>query len=164
MLVKNWMSKKLITADINDTMMDAVKLLKKHKILMLPVMKKGKLVGIVTDRDLKEGSASEATSLDIHELINLKNKTKVSEIMTRNPITVEPDYTVEETAEILLNNKISGAPVVDQKGELVGMITQTNILKALVSLAALSKKYILCLLAKTQIGMHEGGGRGYPEI
>jgi acetoin utilization protein AcuB len=164
MLVKNWMSKNVVTVDGNDSMMDAIRLLKQHNIRMLPVVKEGKLGGIVTERDLKEASASDATSLEIHELINLKNKTKVSEIMTRNPITVAPDYTVEETAEILLNNKISGAPVVDQKGELVGMITQTNILKALVSLAALSKKYILCLLAKTQIGMHEGGGRGYPEI
>jgi acetoin utilization protein AcuB len=164
MLVKNWMSKKLITADIDDTMMNAVKLLKEHNIRMLPVMKKGKLVGVVTDRDLKEASASDAKSLEIHEIINLKNKTKVSEIMTKNPITVAPDYTVEETVEIFLNNKISGAPVVDQKGELVGTITQTNIFKALLSLTALSKKYILCLLARGQIGMHEGGGRGYPEI
>ena len=60
MLVKNWMSKNIITVDENDSMQDATKLLKEHDIRMLPVMKKAKLVGIVTDRDLKKASASDA--------------------------------------------------------------------------------------------------------
>lgn len=154
MLVKNWMSKNVVTVDGNDSMMDAIRLLKEHNIRMLPVVKEGKLVGIVTDSDLKEASASDATSMEIHELINLKNKTKVSEIMTKNPITVALDYTVEETAEIFLNNKISGIPVVDHEGQIVGTITETDILKALVSLTALSKKYILCLSARRQTGIH----------
>ncbi|MBL7174579.1 MAG: CBS domain-containing protein [Desulfobacteraceae bacterium] len=142
MLVKNWMSKKVVTVDINDSMQDAVGLIKEHEIRMLPVMKKGKLVGIITDRDLKEASASDATSLEIHELLYLLTKIKVSDIMTKNPITVPPDYTVEETAQILLENKISGAPVVDDKGQIVGTITQTDIFKVLVSLTGLSKRGI----------------------
>lgn len=62
--------------------------------------------------------------------------------MTKDPITVPPDYTVEETAQILLENKISGAPVVDDMGQIVGVITQTDLFKVLVSLTGLNKKGI----------------------
>jgi len=134
MLVKNWMSKNVITADINDSMQVAMKYLKEHDIRMLPVMKKGKLVGIVTDRDLKKASASDATTLEVHELLYLLMKIKVKDIMTRDVITVPPDYTVEETAQVLQKNRISGAPVVDADGQLVGTITQTDLFRVLISL------------------------------
>ena len=62
MLVKNWMSKKVITIDVKDSMQDAMRLLKENDIRMLPVMKKGELAGIITDRDLKRASASDATN------------------------------------------------------------------------------------------------------
>ncbi len=119
MLVKNWMSKNVITINVDDSMQEAVNSLKQHDIRMLPVMKKGKLVGIVTDRDLKKASASDATTLDIHELLYLISEIKVQSIMTKDPITVPQDYTVEETAEVLLENKISGAPVVVRNGDVV---------------------------------------------
>jgi len=134
MLVKNWMSKNVITVDINDSMQDAMKLLKENDIRMLPVMKKAKLVGIVTDRDLKKASASDATTLEVHELLYLLMKIKVKDIMTRGVITVPPDYTVEETAQVLQKNRISGAPVVDADGQLVGTITQTDLFRVLISL------------------------------
>lgn len=134
MLVKNWMSKNVITVDEKDSMQDAMKHLKEHDIRMLPVMKKGKLVGIVTDRDLKKASASDATTLEVHELLYLLTKIKVRDIMTRDVITVPPDYTVEETAQVLQKNRISGAPVVDDSGQLVGTITQTDLFRVLISL------------------------------
>ena len=134
MLVKNWMSINVITVDINDSMQDAMKLLKENDIRMLPVMKKAKLVGIVTDRDLKKASASDATTLEVHELLYLLMKIKVKDIMTRDVITVPPDYTVEETAQVLQKNRISGAPVVDADGQLVGTITQTDLFRVLISL------------------------------
>ncbi|MGD9139709.1 MAG: CBS domain-containing protein, partial [Desulfobacterales bacterium] len=125
MLVKNWMSKNVITVDVNDSMPDATKLLKENDIRMLPVMKKGKLVGIVTDRDLKKASASDATTLEVHELLYLLTKIKVKDIMTSDVITVPPDFTVEETAQVLQKNRISGMPVVDAEERLVGVITQS---------------------------------------
>jgi acetoin utilization protein AcuB len=96
----------------------------------------------VTDRDLKRASASDATSLEIHELLYLISKIKIREIMTQNPITVPQDYTVEETAEILLKHNISGVPVIDQYREVVGTITQNDIFKILISLTGAEKKGI----------------------
>lgn len=142
MLVKNWMSDSVVTVNAEDSMQDAINLLKEHGVRMLPVMKKGKLVGVVTDRDLKRASASDATTLDVHELLYLISKIKVGDIMTKNPITVPPDYTVEETAEILLKNKISGIPVVNHEGAVVGVITQTDLDKVLISLTGYGKRGI----------------------
>ena len=142
MLVKNWMSKPAITIDADASMHDAIKLLKDHNIKMLPVMEKGYLVGIVTDRDIKRASASDATSLEIHELLYLISKIKIREIMTKNPITVPQDYTVEETAEILLKHNISGVPVVDQFSDVIGTITQNDIFRILISLTGAEKRGI----------------------
>jgi acetoin utilization protein AcuB len=142
MLVKNWMSKPAITIDAGAFMNDAIKLLKNNKIKMLPVMEKNKIVGIVTDRDLKIASASDATSLEIHELLYLISNIKIKEIMTKNPITVPQDYTVEETAEILLKHNISGVPVVDHYLDIVGTITQNDLFRILISLTGAEKKGI----------------------
>lgn len=153
MLVKNWMSKRVVTIDADDSMAQAIRLLKENNIRMLPVKKNEKLVGIVTDRDLKRASASDATSLDIHELLYLVSKIKVKEIMTKDLITVPPDFTVEETAEVLLKNKISGVPVVDHGGNIVGIITQTDIFRVLISLTGVGAGGIqFALLIKDQPG------------
>jgi len=140
MLVKNWMSKEVVTVHVNDTMQDAVKLQREHGIRMLPVMEQGELVGIVTDRDMKRASASDATTLDVHELIHLVSTIKIKHIMTKNPITVPFDFTVEETAEVLLKNKISGVPVLNHDKEIVGTITQTDLFKVLISLTGAGAK------------------------
>ena len=142
MLVKDWMSKSVFTVDEDDSMQEAMRVIKEHDIRMLPVMRKGKLVGILTDRDLKRASASDATTLEVHELLFLISKIKVRDIMSKNPITVPFDFTVEETAEILLRYKISGVPVVDLDGDIVGTITQTDIFRVLISLAGVGTRGI----------------------
>ena len=142
MLVNHWMSKQVITVDANDSMNKAIHLLKEHNIKMLPVMEKGKLVGVVTDRDLKRSSASDATSLEIHELLYLISKIKVKDIMTKNPVTIPLDYTIEEAAEVLLKHNISGVPVIDHHGNIVGIITQNDIFRTLISLTGVEKKGI----------------------
>ncbi|MBW1733218.1 MAG: CBS domain-containing protein [Deltaproteobacteria bacterium] len=142
MLVKNWMSKTVITADVNDGMNKVMNLMKEHAIGMVPVMKNGKLVGIVTDRDLKRASASDATTLEVHELLFLISKIKVKDIMTKDPIAVPFDFTVEETAEVLLKNRISGAPVVDHDGRIVGTITKGDLFRVLISLTGVGKRGI----------------------
>jgi len=142
MLVKDWMSKSAITIDENESMNDAIKLLKDHNIKMLPVMRKEKLVGIITDRDLKRASASDATTLEIHELLYLISKIKIKEIMTKTPITVPQDYTVEETAEVLLKHNISGVPVDDHYGDIVGVITKNDLFRIIISLTGAEKRGI----------------------
>jgi acetoin utilization protein AcuB len=142
MLVKNWMSPNPVTIDEEDSMQEAIKLMKQHGIRMLPVLRGGQLVGVVTDRDLKRASASDATTLDVHEMLYLIAKIKVKSIMSKNPISVPPDLTVEETAEILLANRISGTPVVDRQGGLIGTITQTDIFRVLISLTGVGKRGI----------------------
>jgi acetoin utilization protein AcuB len=139
MLVRYWMNKTVTTIDADDNMENAINLLKKHDIRMLPVMYKGKLVGIVTDRDLKRASASDATSLEIHELNYLIHTIKVKEIMTKDPITVPWDHTVEETVEVLLEHKISGVPVVDNFGKIVGTITQLDLFRTIISLTGVAR-------------------------
>jgi acetoin utilization protein AcuB len=139
MLVKNWMSKEPVSVDINDDMHIAMKLLRENKISMLPVMKKGKLVGVVTDRDLKEASASDAISLEVHELMYLISRVKIKDVMTENPVTVPSDYTVEEAAQLLMKHKISGMPVVNDKRELVGVITKDDIFRLLTSLTGVGE-------------------------
>ncbi|MGD9245739.1 MAG: CBS and ACT domain-containing protein [Desulfobacterales bacterium] len=142
MLVREWMSIEVITVDADETMQHAIGLLKEHSIRMLPVMKNKKLVGIVTDRDLKRASASDATSLEIHELLYLIGQIKVKDIMIPKPITVPWDFTVEEAAEVLLKNKISGVPVTGSQGDIVGVITKSDIFKVLISLAGIGKRGI----------------------
>ena len=140
LLVENWMNPNVITVDADDSMLDATKLLKEHSIRHLPVLEKGKLVGVITDRDLKRASPSDATTLEAHELLYLIANIKVREIMTRNPITVPYNFTIEEAAEILLQAKISGMPVVDKDGDVIGTITQTDLFKVLISLTGVGKK------------------------
>ena len=142
MLVRYWMSKPVITIDIEDTMQDAKALLEKHEIRMLPVMEKNKLVGVVTDRDVKRASASSAASLEPHAIQEVISGIKIKEIMTGDLFTASFDLTVEEAAEIILLNKISGMPVVDHVGGLVGIITLSDLCRVIFSLTGFGKKGI----------------------
>ena len=96
MLVKNWMSKEVVTVDASDSMQNAIYILQEQNIKKLPVMEKGKIVGIITDRDLKKASPSDATTLDMHELLFLISKIKIKDLMKRPVYTVPPDYTVKK--------------------------------------------------------------------
>jgi acetoin utilization protein AcuB len=140
MLIRYWMSKPVVTVEKNASMQQASTLLKENRIRLLPVVDKGRLCGILSDRDLKRASASDATSLDVHELLYLISKIKVADIMTRDVVTVNQDWTVEEAADLMLDRKISGAPVVDDKGQLCGIITQTDLFKATLYITGLKKK------------------------
>lgn len=168
MLVKNWMSKDVVTVDADDSMQNAIYILQEQNIKMLPVMDDGNLVGIITDRDLKKASPSDATTLDMHELLFLISKIKVRDLMKKPVYTVPPDYTVEEAAALLLEKKISGLPVVDESDRLVGIITRSDIFRVLISLSGLGKKGIqFAIQIKDMPGIikevreliHEYGGR-----
>ena len=137
MLVKGWMTSDVMTIDEDTSMMKASQIMKENNIRRLPVMHKGKLVGMVTDRDIKEASPSKATTLDVHELYYLLSELKVKDIMSKNVFTIGPEETVEKAAVKMLEHRISGLPVVNDKGKVVGMITQGDIFKVLVSLTGI---------------------------
>jgi acetoin utilization protein AcuB len=130
MLVKEWMTKDPVTITDETSMMKAIHIMKERRFRRLPVLHEGKLVGLVTDRDLKEASPSKATTLDVHELYYLLAELQIKEIMTRNPLAVSPEDTVEHAAQLMLEKTISGLPVVDETGYLVGIITQSDVFKA----------------------------------
>ena len=139
MLIKNWMTKNVITIDEDETMHAAIKLMNENNIRRLPVMKKKKLTGIVTNLDLNRESASKATSLSIHELNYLIDKLKIKEIMTKKNLqTISSSDTIEEAAVIMLEKKIGVLPVVED-GKLVGIITESDIFKVLISMTGVRR-------------------------
>jgi len=142
MLVRNWMNPTVISIEAQASMAEALNLLKENQIKTLPVFDRETLVGVVTDRDLKRASASDATLLEIHELLHALTRIKVRDIMSRKPITIPDTYTVEEAAEVLRDHHISGAPVVDAKGRMVGMISQNDLFNALMSLTGVKRRGI----------------------
>ncbi len=140
MLIRYWMTQPVITIDAADSMQHAIGRMKEKDIRLLPVTSNGKLCGIVSDRDLKRASASDATTLDVHELLYLISKIKVSDLMTRRVVSFHPDWTVEEAADVMLANKISGAPVVGDDGAMVGIITQSDLFRATLYITGLKKR------------------------
>lgn len=129
-LVRDWMTRDPITVNPKTPLPEAHKLMKECHIRRLPVVDHGRLVGIVTLGDIREASPSDATSLSIFELHYLLAKLTISEIMTREPITISPDATIREAAKLMLKHKIGGLPVMEN-GKLVGIITESDIFRVL---------------------------------
>lgn len=134
MKVKHWMTRDPITVTPDTLAVEAQKLMKENKIRRLPVVEKGKLVGIVTFRNLIEAAPSSATSLSIHELNYLIMKIKVKDLMKKNVFTVSPEDTVIEAIALGVEKGIGGFPVVDAEGRLVGIVTETQIARAMIQL------------------------------
>jgi CBS domain-containing protein len=99
-------------------------------IRRLPVVDRGRLVGIVTLGDVREAQPSHATTLSIYELNYLLSNLTVDEIMTRNPLTISPDAMIREAALVMLQHKIGGLPVMEDS-RLVGIITESDIFRVL---------------------------------
>jgi acetoin utilization protein AcuB len=131
MLVRDIMQSKLITIDPKTTLPQAMRLAAERRIRHLPVVQGGDLIGIVSDRDLKQAMASPATSLEAHELNYLLNRLTVAEIMTRTVITIGPTIPVEEAARLMVQEKISALPVTEA-GQLIGIVTETDVLELVV--------------------------------
>lgn len=130
MIVAKRMMRNPVFVDENDSMKKAMDILKEREIRHLPVLKgREKLVGIVTETDIKQASPSPATALEIREIYYLLDKVKVKQIMTRRVYTVSSNASVEEAALIMREKKIGCLPVVDG-GKLVGILTETDILDA----------------------------------
>lgn len=133
MFVGERMSHPVITVNPEMPIVDALNLMKREHIRRTPVVKDGKLVGIITNEDLLNASPSPVTSLSVWELNYLLSKITVSEIMTENVLTVNEDTPIEEAARIMADNKIGGLPVM-RDGRLVGIITETDLFKIFLEL------------------------------
>lgn len=134
MKVKHWMTKDPITVSPETLAVEAQKIMKENKIRRLPVVDKGKLVGMVTFRNLIEAAPSSATSLSIHELNYLIMKIKVKDLMKKNVTTVSPEDTVIDAIVRGVEKGIGGFPVVDDQGRLMGIVTETQIARAMIQL------------------------------
>jgi acetoin utilization protein AcuB len=124
MNVGDIMTTNVVTVPSNTSVAEAKRIMEAHRIRRLPVVDKGKLVGIVTEHRLESVSPSKATSLTVWELSYLLEKTTVKEIMERDVITCSPDTSVEESVAIAQSNRV-GALVVVEDGRVVG-ISSTN--------------------------------------
>lgn len=130
--VQNWMSQEVVSVTPKTSIARATITMNEHFIRRLPVVNDGKLVGIVTKGDLREAQPSDATSLSIWELNYLLADLTVDKIMTRNVLTISPDAPLIDAAEIMLNEKISGLPVVDDHGHLIGVISESDVFRMVI--------------------------------
>ncbi|MCB9131947.1 MAG: CBS domain-containing protein [Anaerolineales bacterium] len=131
--VKDWMTRRVITVDPRTSLPDAHKLMRTNNIRRLPVVERGRLVGIVTRSDIREASPSEATTLSIWEMHYQLSKLSVGVIMTKDPYTVTPDTTIKDAAKLMYTYKFGGLPVVNDAGELQGIMTESDIFRILIA-------------------------------
>ena len=167
MLVQDQMSSAPITITADLSVPDALSLMREKKVRRLPVLDaKGKLVGIVSDKDLLYASPSPTTSLSVWEINSLLSRLTVEKVMTRKLVTVTGDTPVEEAARIMADRKIGGLPVL-QGTKLVGIITETDIFRALLELLGGRRKGLRATcaipgtkgsLAKVVSAVSEAGG------
>ncbi len=125
------MNRKLITVDTRTSLCQAQRVLDQHHIRHLFVMDGKRLVGIVTDRDLRKAAPSSKSPLTIHEREEFMDELKVVEVMSRKLITAAPTTTVREAAKVMVRGKIGCLPVVEGN-TLVGIVTETDLLEILV--------------------------------
>lgn len=141
MLVDQRMSHRVISVPPEMPVHDALAMLKKEHIHRAPVMKDGKLLGIVSETDLLNASPSPVTSLSVWELNHLMSKVIVKQVMTKKVITVEIGTPIEDAARIMVDAKIGGMPVT-REGKIVGMITETDLFKVFMELMGAREKGI----------------------
>ncbi len=136
-MIKEWMASTMLTVDAATSVMRATRVMKENNIRRLPVLLHGKLVGIVTDRDLKEAAPSSTSDIDIHEMYYLLSEMKVADVMTADPVCMQVDDTLAKAAIVMLREKISGVMVLDDEGSLVGLLSETDILHGFIHAAGI---------------------------
>ncbi len=138
MFVRERMTVNPFTITENVPIFEAGELLRKNNIARLPVVKDGKVIGIITQEDLLKVTPSAATTLSVWELNYVLSKIQVKDGMTKNPITISPDANLEEAAMIMRDKDVGALPVVENE-KLVGIITESDIFDAFLDLMGLKK-------------------------
>jgi acetoin utilization protein AcuB len=166
MFVGERMSQPVISVTPETPVHDALALFKKEKIRRAPVMKNGKLLGIISERDLLNASPSPVTSLSVWEMNYLMSKVTVKNVMTKKVKTIDVNTPIEEAARIMADMRIGGMPVT-RSGKIVGMITETNLFRILLELMGARTKALRVTalvdekpgqLAKVTKAIAEAGG------
>jgi len=139
MRIGDIMTKNPLTVDSETLVVDAQKMMREKNIRRLPVVDKGKLVGIITNHDLLAAAPSPATSLSVYELNYLLAKMKVKEVMKKNPVTISPDTPFEDALRLGQEKKIGSFPVVEN-GKLVGITTESDIVRILTRVLGLNEE------------------------
>ncbi|MGH9462345.1 MAG: CBS domain-containing protein [Vicinamibacteria bacterium] len=136
MRIGAYMTKEPFTVGEDASMKEAVDLLRQHHIRHLPVVVGPKLIGIVTDRDIRKASPSLLSGVDMSEYEEVLANTPISRVMTREPFTVTADTELREAVQVLVDKKVGALPVVNGE-DLIGIFTEIDALKVL--LGVLSK-------------------------
>jgi acetoin utilization protein AcuB len=139
MLVKDWMTPEPLAIAPDTPILEALKLLKARGFRRLPVVEHKRVVGMVTDKDLKDAMPSKATTLSVWELNHLLSSLSVSEVMAKPVLTAKADETLEDAALRMQSHKVAGLPVVNEHHHLVGILTITDVLDALLVVLGLKE-------------------------
>ncbi len=144
MLVREYMTPNPMSVSEDQSILETAELMKKHKVRRFPVLRGNQLIGIVTDRDLRSAAPSQVVSFDTQErelmpeLHSLLSGITIKEVMSREVITIHPEQTIVAAAQLMLKHRMSGIPVTDTAGQLLGILTETDIFKVLVDLSGVS--------------------------
>jgi acetoin utilization protein AcuB len=144
MLVKEYMTPNPMSVVEEASVMETAELMKEKKVRRFPVLRGDKLIGIVTDRDLRSAAPSQVVSFDVQErqlmpeLHSLLANIKIKDVMSHEVVTIDPEQTIVAAAQLMLNRRVSGLPVVESQGRLLGIITETDIFRVLVDLCGAS--------------------------
>ena len=130
MHVRDFMTTELVTVQETDTLLDATMFFVRSTFRHLPVVRGRQLVGVITERDLKQYAPSVLSGISAEDYNSIMETTPISRVMTRSPITIRPDQSVLEAAKLFYAKRLGCLPVV-QDSELVGIITTTDMLKVL---------------------------------
>ena len=147
-LVRAWMTSPAITISPHTLLHVAHQIMKECHIRRLPVVDNDQLIGIITIGDVREASPSDSTTLSIWELNYLWTQLTVEKVMTCRVITVKQDAPMIDAAELMLEHKIAGLPVLDENDKLVGMLTESDIFRMLVK----SRKTSIMVITTPEIG------------
>lgn len=131
-LVKDYMSSTVISVSSDTPITQAHQIMKKNNIRRLPVIDNDNLEGMVTIGDVREASPSGATSLSIWELNYLWSQIKVANIMTKDVLTVRANDPIINAAKLMYDNKVSGLPVLNEVGKVIGVITESDIFRMII--------------------------------
>ncbi len=131
-LVRTWMTPNPICISPSTPLPQAQQIMMERNVRRLPVVWQDKLVGILTFGDIREAKPSDANTLSVYELNLLLDHLLVKAIMTPNPISISPDATIGDAAQIMLEHKIGGLPVVEED-RIVGILTETDFCRLIVS-------------------------------